>query len=140
MQIIPYLIFNGQCEEALRFYEQHLGAKITCIMNHKGTPAEAETPAEWLEKIMHAQFTLSGQAIMASDSPPAHYLAPQGLHISLQFSDPDEAEKVYNALMQSGVAQMPLQATFWAKRFAMLKDKFGIPWMINCSIDDPQQQ
>ena len=69
---------------------------------------------------------------MASDAPPDHYRKPQGFSVSLNLSDPAEAERIFQALAENGTVQMPLQQTFWAARFGMLIDQFGIPWMINC--------
>ena len=81
---------------------------------------------------MHTQLTLDDWAIMGSDCTPEHYDAPQGFSVSLQIPDPDKAEQIFQALAESGTIQMPLEKTFWAQRFGMVVDKFGIPWMINC--------
>lgn len=132
MQLNPYLIFNGQCEAAFKFYEQCLGGKIEAMMPHAGTPAEEHTPAEWRNKILHACLTVGNDVLMGSDAPPDHYEQPKGFSVSLQIKDPAEAERVFNALAENGKVAMPLQKTFWATRFAMLTDRFGIPWMINC--------
>lgn len=132
MQLNSYLIFNGQCEAAFKFYEQCLGGKIEAMMPHAGTPAEEHTPAEWRNKILHACLTVGNDVLMGSDAPPDHYEQPKGFSVSLQIKDPAEAERVFNALAENGKVAMPLQKTFWATRFAMLTDRFGIPWMINC--------
>ena len=73
MQVNPYLLFNGTCEEAFKFYEKCLGGKIDVIMKYTGTPAEAHTPAEWRDKILHAHMTVDGSVLMGSDAPPGHY-------------------------------------------------------------------
>jgi len=132
MQLNPYLNFNGDCEEAFRFYERSLGAKIECLMPHEGTPAEAHTPPDWRKKIMHGRLNLNGQAIMASDCPPNYYRQPQGFSVTLTIKDTAEAEQTFHALAEEGKICMPIQETFWARRFGMLTDRFGIPWMINC--------
>jgi len=132
MQINPYLTFNGQCETAFKFYEKCLGGKIEAMITHAGTPAEAHVPAEWRNKIMHARLNVSGGILMGSDAPPDHSKTPQGFSVSLQFKDAKEAERVFHALAEGGKVSMPLQQTFWAVRFGMLADRFGIPWMINC--------
>lgn len=132
MQLIPYLTFNGQCEAAFRFYEDCLGAKIVTMMTHEGTPAEGHVPKEWLKKIMHARLNLNGQFLMGSDGPSDRYEKPQGFSVTLQITDPAEAERVFKSLAEDGQIRMPLQETFWAARFGMLVDRFGIPWMINC--------
>ena len=132
MQLNPYLLFNGNCEAAFQFYERTLGGKIEMLLPHEGTPAENAVPPEWRKKIMHGRMTLNGQTIMASDAPPGRYAQPQGFSINLGFGDPGEAERVFHALAEDGKVNMPIQETFWAQRFGMLVDRFGIPWMINC--------
>lgn len=132
MQMNPYLTFNGQCEAAFKFYEKCLGGKIEAMLPHKGTPAEAHTPPEWRDKIMHARLNVNGEVLMGSDAPPDHYKEPKGFSVSLQLKDPAESERIFNALAEGGKVGMPLQQTFWATRFGMLVDRFGIPWMINC--------
>jgi PhnB protein len=129
----PYLNFNGQCEEAFKFYEQHLGGKIEAMIPHEGTPAADHVPAEWRSKIMHAKLVARDGVLMGSDTPPGHYQQPRGFSVTLQLSDPAKAEEIFQALAEKGTVQMPIQQTFWADRFGMLVDRFGIPWMINCS-------
>lgn len=135
MQINPYLFFSGDCEEAFKFYEQTLGGKIETMMPHAGTPAESQTPAEWRDKIMHARMKVGDDVLMGSDQPPAHEQKPQGFSISINLKDTAEAERIFNALAENGKVNMPLQKTYWAERFGMLVDRFGIPWMINCEQD-----
>jgi PhnB protein len=132
MQLNSYLLFNGQCEAAFKFYEQCLGGKIEAMMTHAGTPAEEHVPAEWRDKILHARLVAEDSVLMASDAPPSHYQQPQGFSVSLQLKDPEKAERSFQALAEGGTAQTPIEETFWAVRFGMLKDQFGIPWMINC--------
>lgn len=132
MTLNPYLFFNGNCEEAFKFYESALGAKIEAMMTHEGTPMAEQTPPVWQKKIMHGQILISGSPVMASDIPPNDYKQPQGFSISIGTTDPSEAERLFQALAENGTVQMPLQETFWALRFGMLVDRFGIPWMINC--------
>jgi PhnB protein len=132
MQVNPYLNFNGNCEAAFQFYERSLGGKIECLVLHEGTPAEAHTPAEWRKKVLHGRLNLNGQVIMASDCPPEHYQKPQGFSVTLGVKEPGDAEKYFHALAENGKVSMPIQETFWAHRFGMVVDQFGIPWMINC--------
>ena len=132
MQLNPYLFFNGQCEAAFRFYERSLGAKIVAMMPHTGTPAEGQVPPEWRDKIIHARLVLGDQVLMGSDAPPDHFEKPQGFSVTLGIDDPADAERIFNALAENGTIRMPIQQTFWALRFGMLVDRFGIPWMINC--------
>ena len=132
MEINPYLLFNGQCEEAFKFYEKSLNGKIEAMMPHEGSPAEQHAPPNWLKKILHARINIGGQIVMASDAPPGSYEKPRGFSVSISIKDPKEAEKMFNALADKGTIQMPIGPTFWAERFGMLTDRFGIPWMINC--------
>ncbi len=132
MQLNPYLTFNGQCEAAFKFYEQCLGGKIVAMLPHAGTPAEEHVPAEWRNKIMHARLIVGDDVLMGSDAPPDRYEGSKGFSVTLGVDDPAEAERVFNALAEKGTVQMPIQETFWAVRFGMLVDRFGIPWMINC--------
>lgn len=133
MQIQPYLFFKGDCEEAFKFYERVLKGKIEAMLPHAGTPAEQHTPPEWRDKIMHARLTVGDAVLMASDAPPEHYKAPQGFSVNLQIDQVAEAERVFSELSAGGNVTMPIQPTFWATRFAMFTDRFGIAWMINCN-------
>jgi PhnB protein len=132
MQINPYLLFNGQCEAAFKFYAQCLGGKIEAMMTHAGTPAEPHVPPEWRDKILHARLVVGDQVLMASDAPPDRYAPPNGFSVSIQLKDTAEGERIFNALAENGKVTMPFAQTFWAARFGMLVDRFGIPWMINC--------
>lgn len=131
-QINPYLLFNGNCEEAFNFYAETLGGVIEAMMPHAGTEAANHVPAEWHAKILHARLRVGNQVLMASDAPPGQYQAPQGFSVSLQIDDPAEAERAFFALAEGGTVQMPFGETFWAHRFGMAVDRFGTPWMINC--------
>jgi PhnB protein len=132
MQINTYLLFTGQCEEAFQFYEKLLGGKIESMMPHAGSPAESQVPAEWRDKILHARMTVGGQVLMASDAPPGRQSKPQGFSVNIGLSDPAQAERIFKGLADGGTVIMPLAETFWAYRFGMLVDRFGIPWMVNC--------
>ena len=132
MQVSPYLFFNGNCEEAIKFYAKTLGGKVQTVMKYAGSPADAQMPADWKDKVMHALLALDDKSIMASDAPPGNYSQPQGFSISYGAKDPADAERVFRALAENGTIQMPLEETFWALRFGMCVDRFGIPWMVNC--------
>ena len=132
MQLNPYLTFNGQCEAAFKFYEQCLGGKIEAMITHAGTPAEQHVPAEWRNKIMHARLIVGDEVLMGSDAPPERYKEPTGFAVSIQIDKPTDAERIFHALAENGKVTMPIQQTFWAARFGMLVDQFGIPWMVNC--------
>lgn len=137
MQINPYLNFNGRCAEAFRAYEQILGGRIEAMMTFGEAPggmeeAAAGWPETWRDWVMHARLAARGQVLMGSDAPPDRYEQPQGVYVSLQVDQPAEAERIFAALAEGGTVQMPLAETFWAERFGMVVDRFGIPWMVNC--------
>jgi PhnB protein len=127
-----YLFFNGQCETAFKFYEQCLGGKIEIMMTHGDSPIADQVSADWQPKILHARLIVGDQVLLASDSPAEQYEKPQGFSVSLQIETPTDAERIFNALAEKGEVRLPIQQTFWAARFGMLVDQFGIPWMINC--------
>jgi PhnB protein len=137
MQLNPYLTFNGQCADAFKFYEQVLCGKIVMMIPVEGSPAAAHVPAESQKDVMHARLIAGTNVLMGSDCCGQEYQAPQGFSVSLQYDDPAEAERVYNALSEGGKITMALAETFWAHRFAMFTDRFGIPWMINCEKPAP---
>jgi PhnB protein len=125
-------MFNGDCEAAFELYAKVLGGKIEAMMTHEGTPAAGQVPAEWCKKILHARMSVEGHVLLASDAPPGRYDAPKGYSVSVQLKNPVEAERIFHALAENGQVRMPIQETFWAARFGMCVDRFGIPWMINC--------
>jgi PhnB protein len=133
MQLNSYLNFNGQCEAAFKFYEQCLGGKIQMMMTHGESPLAEQVAAEWRDKIMHVTLAVGDSLLMGCDAPPQYYEKPQGFFVQMGIDDPDDAERLFQALSENGVVRMPLQQTFWAARFGMLVDQFGTPWMINCS-------
>jgi PhnB protein len=132
MRMTTYLSFRGQCEEAFKCYEANLGARVGPIFRYAGTPLAGQVPADWQDKVMHASLTIGDQELMAGDVAPERYEEPKGVSLSLQMKDTSEAERVFNELAKNGRIVMPLEKTFWAARFGMVVDRFGIPWMINC--------
>jgi PhnB protein len=132
MQLNPYLSFKGDCEAAFTFYEQCLGGQLGSIFRYAGTSLADQVPAGWQDKVMHGSVTLGGQVLMGADVAPEGYEAPRGFSLSLQIESTAEAERVFHELAMDGTVNMPLQKTFWAERFGMVVDRFGIPWLINC--------
>lgn len=136
MIINPYLIFDGRCEEAFQFYAQCLGGTLEMMMPFGDSPACDSVPADHRDKIMHARLVVNGQALMASDNHPAYpYEGVKGCSISLNVDNIAEADRIFAVLSEGGSVQMPLEKTFWAARFGMATDRFGVPWMINCEHD-----
>jgi PhnB protein len=139
MQINAYLSFEGKCEEAFQLYQQVLGGKIEGLFRFEGTPVAGQMPPDWAQKIMHIRLVIDQNEIMGADNPPGRGGdgPAKRFCMSIGLKDPNEAERIFNGLAEGGSVQMPLQQTFWAAKFGMLVDRFGIPWMINC--EAPQQ-
>ena len=132
MQINPYLDFNGECEAAFKFYEQVLGGTITFMMTWGESPIADQFPSESHNSIMHATLAIGDGVLMGADAPPDGYQQPTGIQVALHVKEIGEGERIFNALAEGGTVQLPFQQTFWAERFGMCVDQFGIPWMVNC--------
>jgi len=132
MQLYPHLMFNGHCQAAFQLYERCLGGKITLLMMYGDSPMREQTPLAQHDWIVHATFQVGDQMFSGSDSTPGRYRPPQGFAIQLNLSDATEAERIFHELAEEGQIRMPLQETFWARRFGLAVDRFGIPWMVNC--------
>jgi PhnB protein len=137
MRMNPYLSFKGDCEAAFTFYEHHLDAQRGSLFRYGGSPMSGDVPPDWSDKIMHGTVTVGGQVLMGGDVAPERYEAPKGFSLSLQIDRTSEAERVFHALSEGGTIVMPLERTFWAARFGMIVDRFGIPWLINCEASEP---
>lgn len=136
MQVNPYLFYNGNCEQALKYYQKVLGARIEAMLTYEGGPAEMPIPPEYKNKIMHAKITIDGEVLMASDAPPGRFHPAQGFAVSLQVADPADAERRFKALAEGGSINMAFGKTFFSKGFGMCIDAFGTPWMVNCPMED----
>ncbi len=132
MRFNPYLNFNGQCEAAFRFYERVFGGKVTILWTFAESPLADDVPPGWGGKILHARLVVGDWTLMGGDELPEDYAKPQGFHVTLNPTDPVEAERLFAALAENGTVRAPLAPTFWAERFGMLDDQFGVPWMMNC--------
>jgi PhnB protein len=133
MLVQPYLFFEGRCEEALKFYAEKLGAQSQMMMRYKEGPQEdnaCSNRPEMAEKIMHASFRVGETELMASDGMCSGKPNFQGVSLSLTVDDVAQAEQFFNALAEGGQVQMALTPTFFAKRFGMVADKFGLSWMV----------
>lgn len=127
-----YLLFDGKCEEAFALYAKVLGGKIESMFPFEGSPAAESAPAGFGKKIMHATLRIGDQVLMASDCPPDKFEKPGGFSVNISVKTPADAERVYNGLSAGGKITMPLSETFWAQKFGMFTDKYGVPWMVNC--------
>ena len=132
MQINAYLNFNGQCEAAFKFYEQALGGKILMMSRFSDSPMGQQMSAEMRSKILHARIRIGDTVVMGSDPPPDRHSPQKGFALSLGVNTAAEAEKIFRALSENGQVGMKMEKTFFAERFGMLTDRFGVPWMIVC--------
>ncbi len=132
MKLSPHLAFNGECEAAFQFYERCFGGKIATMLSYSNSPMAEQAPPEWKGKILHATLNFGDNILAGSDSLPGQYEKPKGFQVLLGIDDSVEAERIFNALAENGMVLMPIQQTFWALRFGVLIDRFGIPWEINC--------
>lgn len=133
MKMNTYLNYGGNCEQAFRFYEKHLGAKILMMSTFSDMPSSAaHSPAapEMRNGILHARIEIGGTILMGSDAPPDRFQPMRSAYLCLSAENNEEAERLYGLLKEGGEIFMPMEETFFAQRFAMLRDKFGTSWMI----------
>ena len=128
MQLHIYLNYGGNCAQAFRFYEQHLGGRITMMMTHGENPGPSQVPPEWKNAVLHARMNLGGTELLGADIPKSEPM--RSAYLSLALDSTEEAERVYALLSDKGQIFMPMQETFFAFRFAMLRDQFGTSWML----------
>ena len=127
MQLDIYVNYRGNCEEAFRFYEQHLGGRITGVTRHRDIP-NPNTAADWKDKILHARIEIGGTILMGADVPQAEPM--RSAYLTLTLDREEEAERVYGVLTDGGQIFMKMEKTPFASRFAMLRDQFGTSWML----------
>jgi PhnB protein len=132
MQLVPYLAFDGQCKEALQFYEKCFDGTIDCLMTNAESPMAKHFPPEQQDRVMHARLSFGGNVLMAADAPPEHYKKPAGFSVSIHLQDVSQGKRIFESLSQGGAIEMPIQETFWSPGFGMVTDRYGIHWMINC--------
>jgi PhnB protein len=132
LQVTPCLSFKGDCEAAFQFYAQCLGGEVGTLFRFGGSPMSSQAPEDWQDKVMHGGVTIGQLELMGADVAPAGYEAPKGFSLSIQIKSVAEAERIFGELGRDGNVVMPLEKTFWAERFGMVVDRFGIPWLINC--------
>jgi PhnB protein len=132
MKANPHLCFDGRCAEAFAFYQKCLGGAIATMLKYGDTPAAGHVPAGWRDKIIHATLVAGELVVTGCDVPPDKYEKPQGFAVLLQIEVAADAERIFQSLAERGAVTMPLEPTFWAKRFGMLVDEFGTPWLVNC--------
>ena len=132
-QPIPYLAFDGNCAEAVRFYERVLGGKLEVLMSGADSPMADQMPKEFAHRILHARLVLPDGGVLYAGDAPAHvpYEGVKGVSFALNYDTTAQAQNVFDALSAGGQVTMPMQAAFWAKAWGMLVDRFGTPWIVN---------
>jgi PhnB protein len=127
MRLDVYVNYRGNCEEAFRFYEMHLGGRMGGIVRHKEQP-NPDLPADWGEKIIHARIEIAGTVVMGADIPQSEPM--RSAYLSLSVDSEADAERIYALLTEGGQVFMKMEKTPFANRFAMLRDRFGTSWML----------
>ena len=130
MRLTIHLTFAGQCEAAFTHYQRILGGSDLSLFKYRGTPMEAEVPADFCDKVVHGSLTVGGLVLMGADVAPAAYRAPQGVFVFVTCADATEAARVFEALADGGTIVLPLARTFWSPCFGALVDRFGVAWEI----------
>lgn len=130
MHVQPYLFFDGRAEEALAFYTSALGAELTAMMRYKESPDPAYVPPGSGDKIMHAELRVGETTVMISDGMCGGSPAFEGVSLAIGAASASEAERLFAALADGGQVQMPMAETFFAERFGMVADRFGVSWMV----------
>jgi PhnB protein len=133
MRFDPYLYFDGNCREAFEFYQRATGGTFATMKTYRESPAAQFGGEAMADKIFHATLEIDGNALLGTDAMPGHYRPPQGFAVALQADTPEMAERVFAALSDGAEIIMPLQETFWTRRYGQLIDRFGISWMLNCT-------
>ena len=128
MKLNTYVNFAGNRAEAFRFYEHHLGGKIEMMMTHAQAPDQTHVKPEWKDAVLHARISIGDTELMGADIPNAQPM--RSAYLSLEVRSDADAERIFSALSEGGEVFMPIQETFFATRFAQLRDRFGINWMI----------
>jgi PhnB protein len=125
-----YIFFDGNCAEAMRFYEANLGGKLEALMTYDQSPDPAQCPPGSAGRVMHASLKMGDRSLMASDSPAGMHQPMAGFALSLAYDTAAEANRIFDMLAAGGQVIMPMQKTFYAETFGMLNDRFGTPWMV----------
>lgn len=136
--LTPYLIFKGDCEEAINFYKDCFGGKVGLIARYSDGPRELTD--ENRDKIMHVSLTFPGGLLFAADDMGSGETAARtegsNVHLNLTFDTLDEMQTCFDKMREGGKVTLELEDQFWGARFGMLSDRFGIQWMFNCQLED----
>ena len=130
MSLSFHIDFNGQCEEAFRFYAENLGGKIGTMLRVKDSPVPALSESHE-EKVVHANICIDGVELAGADVDPSRYEKPKGFYVLLGVDSEEKVKSIFNALQADGHAVLAPQRTFWSRCYAIVIDRFGVPWKIN---------
>jgi len=130
MKLYAYLNYGGNCRQAFDFYAEHLGGKITMVTTHGEQPGSDKVPPDWKHAVLHARIELGDTVLLGADIPPERFQPMRSAYLTLVVDSVEEAERLYALLTEGGQIFMPMEETFFAHRFAMLRDRFGTSWML----------
>lgn len=133
-----HVAFGGNCREAMEFYAEVTGGNLEGVITYGETPAAADVPKEMHDRVVHSSLNIRGRRLMGADMAGDCYQPPQGAQIHLEYDNAEQAERVFQALSEGGTEIMPFEQTFWADRFGMTKDRFGVQWMISSGLEQCQ--
>jgi PhnB protein len=130
MKLYTYLNYGGNCRQAFEFYEKHLGGRIAMLTTHGEQPNAGNVPANWKDAVLHARIDIGGTTVLGADIPPERFQPMRSAYLSLMLDGNEQAERIYALLSEGGEIFMKMEETFFAHRFAMLRDRFGTSWML----------
>jgi PhnB protein len=130
VKVCTYLNYGGNCRQAFEFYEKHLGGKIAMLTTHGEQPDTSQVPPDWMHAVLHARLEIGGTTVMGADIPPDRFQPMRSAYLTLMPDNVEDAERAYALLTEGGQIFMKMEETFFAKRFAMLRDRFGTSWML----------
>ena len=131
MKINHYLFYDGNCEEAFKWYAKIFGVDNLYMQRFRDIPGESPFSKDMDDKVMHVALSLEGGCLMGSDDLTENYQKPTGMAVSLNFDNVEEARGIFEKLSEGGTVRMKFEPTFFSPGFGVLEDKFGIPWMVN---------
>lgn len=134
MSLSFHIDFNGQCREAFEFYAEHLKGTIGTMLEFKDSPASAGVPEEWQHKIVHANISIEGIELAGADVRPEQYQKPKSFNLLLGVNSETTVKSIFNQFSVDGEVIFPPQKTFWSPCYAIVVDRFGVPWKFNCGI------
>ncbi len=132
MSLSFHIDFNGQCKEAFEFYAEHLNGTIGTMLEFKDSPIAANVPKEWQHKIVHANILIEGIELAGADVKPEQYQKPKGFNILLGMNTESTVKSIFKQFSVGGEVIFPPQKTFWSPCYAIVVDRFGVPWKFNC--------